>query len=706
MSPPVKSTPRSADRHSLHLPAALVCAALAVLFAIGAAPEAAAQQKKLPEKLTRLEHNNPSAVVNLGVGLWAWPVVSDLNGDGLPDLVVVAGASPDRGTWYFENTGRRDAATGMEIFKKAVYLGPGRNDVTPSYLPDGSVRVTAANYEYPDFLKTGINTKSKARQKLPFTAKEVHKTSGRIRGEQWSHVDFDGDGKLDLVLGAGDWTDYGWDNAYDANGRWTNGPLHGFVYIMKNLGTNENPRYAEPFRLKADGRDIDQYGMPSPVFGDFRGTGKLDLICGEFVDGLTFYENIGTRENPEYAPGRRLTFAGAPLTMPLEMIVVTAYDWNKDGRLDLIVAQEDGYVALLENTGNIIKSEQHSNPRDEPLVRNMPGFKPPRFFRQEAGHVKFGVLTTPVAVDWDGDGLVDILTGNTAGEMAFIKNLGGNPVRWASPEFLEADGRRIWIQAGYNGSIQGPAEAKWGYTNIHLADWDGDGLPDIMTNSIIGKILWYKNTGTRAQPKLAAAQPVRAAWDGPAQKPAWNWWDPEGDELVLQWRCTPYMIDIDGDGILDLVAPDHEGYLAFFKHVVRDGNHFVLPGRRIFRMQGLSEFNSSGVAKEDGASDGPLRMNYGEAGRSGRRTFEFADWDGDGKPDLLVNTVNINFYKNVSRKPGEWIFKDMGPVDGKKLAGHSTSPTTADWDGDGIKELLVGAEDGFFYLMKNPRAEK
>ncbi|MDR0901751.1 MAG: VCBS repeat-containing protein [Opitutaceae bacterium] len=674
----------------------------------GAEPAAAspAQPAKPPEKLVRLAHNNPSAIVDLGVGLWAWPVVCDRNNDGLPDLVVADGSTPNRGTYYFENTGRKDAATGMEIFKKAVYLGPGRNDVTPSPMPDGSVRVTAANYEYPDFLKTGVSTKGKTRKKLPFTAREIHKTSGRVRGEQWSYVDFDGDGKLDLVLGVGDWTDYGWDNAYDSGGRWTNGPLHGFVYIMRNLGTDGQPRYAAPFRLKADGRDIDQYGMPSPVFADFRGTGKLDLICGEFVDGLTFYENTGTREKPEYAPGRRLSFNGAPLTMPLAMIVVTAHDWNKDGRPDLVVAQEDGRVALLENTGNIIMPGRRATPGSAPSASGIPEFKPPRFFRQEADHVKFGVLTAPAAVDWDGDGLVDIVAGNSAGEMAFIKNLGGNPVRWAAPEYLEAGGRRIWIQAGYNGSIQGPCEAKWGYANIHVADWDGDGLPDIMANSIIGKIIWYKNTGTRARPKLAAAQPVRAAWDGPAKKPAWNWWEPVDGELVLQWRCTPYMIDIDGDGLLDLVAPDHEGYLAFFKHVVRDGNHLVLPGRRIFRMRGLSEFDSRGVARADGARDGALRMNHGLAGGSGRRTFEFTDWDGDGKTDLLVNSVNINFYKNVSEKPGEWVFKDMGPVDGRKLAGHSTAPATADWDGDGIPELLAGAEDGFFYMLKNPRAGK
>jgi hypothetical protein len=32
----------------------------------------------------------------------------------------------------------------------------------------------------------------------------------------WRMVDYDGDGHDDMIVGVGDWTDYGWDNAYDA----------------------------------------------------------------------------------------------------------------------------------------------------------------------------------------------------------------------------------------------------------------------------------------------------------------------------------------------------------------------------------------------------------------------------------------------------------------------------------------------------------
>ena len=125
--------------------------------------------------------------------------------------------------------------------------------------------------------------------------------------------------------------------------------------------------------------------------------------------------------------------------------------------------------------------------------------------------MKFGALSAPVSVDWDGDGLEDLVVGNTAGHIGFIKNLGGNPIRWAAPVLLNAGPTLLRELAGYNGSIQGPAEAKWGYTNPNVADWDGDGLLYVVTNGIWGKIFFYKNIGTKTAPRLAAAEPFAYA---------------------------------------------------------------------------------------------------------------------------------------------------------------------------------------------------
>ncbi|MHC4324333.1 MAG: FG-GAP repeat domain-containing protein, partial [Planctomycetota bacterium] len=502
------------------------------------------------DAIERLKYNNPGLVVDLGVGLWAWPLPMDYDGDGDYDMVVCCPDKPYNGTYFFENT---DGNVKMPVFKPAVKVGAGHRNIRPSYI-DGKVRLLLPGREIEGFREIE-NQFNKTR--TIYSSTNVHSSKGRVRANQWHYCDYEGDGAVDLIVGIGDWDDYGWDNAFDNQGRWTRGPLHGYVYLIPNTGTTENPQYGKAQKISAAGKPVDVYGMPSPNFADFDGDGDLDLICGEFVDKFTWFENTGTRARPKYAAGRHLTYAGKPLKMDLCMIVPVALDFDRDGDIDLVVGQEDGRVAFVENTGRVIDG--------------MPQFLPATFFQQQADELKFGALVTPFSFDFDNDGDEDLICGNTAGYIGFIENLdGGDPPRWAAPVYLRAGGEIIRTMAGPNGSIQGPCEAKWGYTTLNVSDFNHDGLPDIVVNSIWGKVLWYENIGTRRKPQLASAQSIEVEWPGKPPSPAWNWWKPEGKSLATQWRTTPVVIDYDGDGLNDLVMLDHEGYLALFKRAKRN----------------------------------------------------------------------------------------------------------------------------------------
>lgn len=625
----------------------------------------------------RIKYNNPGLIVDLGVGLWAWPIPVDADDDGDLDIIVSCPDKPYNGIWLFENpSGHMTFPT----FKPARRLSKAVHYVCPSYV-DSKLRVLTPGLEYPDFLQSGLDLPVKL--STPNTT-EIHTNRfgrkpgvSKIRHNQWRYVDYDSDGKLDLVVAIEDWADYGWDDAYDKSGHWTNGPLHGVIYLLQNNGTTAQPSYAMPVLLEAGGKLIDTFGCPSPCFADFDGDGDGDLICGEFLDRFTYFENVGTRTEPRYTPGRRFSVQGKPLTMDLQMIVPVGMDWNKDGRVDLIVGDEDGRVALIENTGK--------------FAHSLPQFLPPKYFQQEADEVKVGALATPVGFDWDDDGDDDLLCGSTAGYIDWIVNLSGPGVeqpRFSAPRHLEANGKVIRIQAGPNGSIQGPAEAKWGYTTLSIADWDGDGLPDLIVNSIWGKVICFRNLGTRKVPKLTAAAPIKVEWPGKTPKPAWTWWEPQGKELVTQWRTTPVAVDWNRDGLVDLVMLDHEGYLAFFERAKRDGKLVLLPPRRAF-------------VDEHGQ---PLKLSAGPAGKSGRRKLCIVDWDGDGNRDILLNGENANFLRQVETRDSRWFFKDLGKLATRNVASHDVSPTVVDWNNDSVPDLLAGAEDGHLYYLKNPRA--
>jgi hypothetical protein len=634
----------------------------------------------LASALEPLKYNHPGLVVDLGVGLWAWPIPCDADGDGDFDLIVSCPDKPSNGVWLFENESGDTRQNKLPVFKPARKLSKTVHYVMPSYV-DGDLRVLSPGVEYRHFQQTGLEE----RAALPVPA-NFYKPAGqqpkgpKVRHNQWRYVDYDGDGALDLITGIEDWSFYGWDDAWDAQGDWLTGSLHGFVLWHRNTGTNAEPQYALPAKVEADGMSVDTFGCPSPNFADFDKDGDLDLLCGEFLDGFTYFENVGTRREPSYAGGFRLTLHnGDPLRMDLQMIVPIAFDWDRDGDFDLIVGDEDGRVAFVENLGVV----QHGNAR-------RPDFAPPRYFQQQADRLKCGALATPYGCDWDGDGDTDIVSGNTAGYIEFFENLSGPKVaepKWAAPKRLEADGKVFRVMAGRNGSIQGPAEAKWGYTTLNVADWNADGLPDVVLNSIWGRVTWLKNIGTRTQPKLAAPQPLEVEWLSPPPKPAWTWWNPQEKELATQWRTTPVVHDFTGDGLLDLVMLDVEGYLALFARAKRGDGLVLLPPRRVFA-------DTSGQ---------PLRLNAGRAGGSGRRKLCVVDWNRDGELDLLLNSANADLYLGQGQKNGSWQFSHEGTLASQSIEGHDVSPTTVDFDGNGIPDFLGGAEDGRLYFMRNPR---
>jgi len=238
-----------------------------------------------PESV-RLAYHNPGLVVDLGVGLWANPVPVDWDLDGDTDLLVSTTDKPSNGIYLFENDGN-------DVFSPGIRLTGAKRRMSVSW-SDGSMHICTPGTVYKDFREQLFNQPEEIAYKQKFY-------SGRAN--QWKYTDYNGDGILDLLIGASDWRKYGWDDAFNSAGIWTNGPLNGYVYWVQNYGSNENPDYGKALKILADGSPVDVYGKPSPNLVDWDGDGDLDLICGEFLDRITFFENTGSRIDPVYAGG-------------------------------------------------------------------------------------------------------------------------------------------------------------------------------------------------------------------------------------------------------------------------------------------------------------------------------------------------------------------------------------------------------------------
>jgi hypothetical protein len=152
--------------------------------------------------------------------------------------------------------------------------------------------------------------------------------------------------------------------------------------------------------------------------------------------------------------------------------------------------------------------------------------------------INVGSGSSAFAVDWDGDGKIDLLVGNVLGEVYFIPNEGGKELTFGKPRRLEMDGQPLKV----NGDAAPVA-----------ADWDGDGRLDLIVGAEDGSVVWYRNVGSPKEPRLEAARTLipksPLGWGGDNKRRPGDW----------GLRVKPCVVDWDGDGRLDILLGDRCG---------------------------------------------------------------------------------------------------------------------------------------------------
>ena len=358
-------------------------------------------------------------------------------------------------------------------------------------------------------------------------------------------ADLDGDRDKDLLWG--DWFEPG-------------------LLLLQNSGTCEEPGFSNDPVPWPVGDPIATSGYNAPTFGDVDGDGDLDAIVG-VLGGA--YNPITTAADNLYLFEQ--TDSGWELVARrlIEQIDVGAEsvpavgDLDADGDVDVLLAnkidpeqQRTGRIYRLENVGapgrpafrmagalEDVVGDFHYAPTlvdidadsDLDLVvgtwnegvllfRNDGTAREPRFTRVEEPLVDLtrGSHASPALADLDGDGDLDMVAGESSGELNLWRNDGTRE----APAFTLVSDTLLALDLGRRSA---PA----------LADLNADGAPDLIVGSESGEtvVLW----GGGAIDRFARAGSIR-----------------------LPGLSAPAFADFDGDGDQDLLAGEIAGGLRWY----------------------------------------------------------------------------------------------------------------------------------------------
>ena len=466
----------------------------------------------------------------------------DFNGDGLFDFF--AGAEKGH-VMFFANRGTRGHPkfVGCQLLPDELgpidcgwYSAPSVYDWDDDGLPDllvGTMHNTILWWK-----NTGTTTEPALTYKgfIQADGKQLASPESPIAEDHagiWKHdyyiqpavCDFNGDGLPDILTGS-----------------YTTGRISCFLCTGRDA--HRVPILTNAGLVKADGEPIDTCWAAAPTAYDFDQDGKLELITGSWnfqgstrpVDYLLYYENVGTKTKPRYQHRPFPKIGDFPTGSIARASVV---DWDDDGRMDLLVSDNGGAIRVFLNEGTAthprwrmnndsltapwcfakMPSTHFSGMRDADgkhefisgrTIATLGGSPySPAIEIQGSAQVDGKPLTHPgpgygdpynlnVLYDWDKDGHSDILCGTHQGNIFFHRRLGTGECSFAPGVKLKLTtgddlkvGPPVWDDPK---SVRDFIDLQGSRINVAPADYDGDGIDDLVVTETYSNIWVFLNT--------------------------------------------------------------------------------------------------------------------------------------------------------------------------------------------------------------------
>jgi len=317
--------------------------------------------------------------------------------------------------------------------------------------------------------------------------------------------DLDGDGDPDAVLGPG------------------TASVEDRLWFFVNAGTPTSPSLV----MQTGGflPELDYGRSSAAAFADLNGDSAPDLVLATGTSWqVSYFENVGSPALAEFG-------LVAPAWIPIPGASWAApelADLDDDGDLDVTVGLASGGIRLWRNDGGgadaagLVEIQDDdfgdsSQPGGRTFRSNVDGQAVPRFF------------------DEDGDGDLDCLVGrwgsNGEARLLLFRN-DGTP---EAHDFVLASSDYQGL--GVLGMNLAPA----------LGDVDDDGDVDLLVGKLDGTIEFFRNRGRPGAPAFES-EVARLG------------------DIDVGRSAVPFLVDLDGDGDLDLVAGESGGGLNFYRN--------------------------------------------------------------------------------------------------------------------------------------------